>query len=336
MVDNVAITPGTGATVAADDVGGVLHQRVKTTWGPDGTANDADVASGKPLPVQLRGSDGTDRSNSLPVTIASAGVASGAIASGAVASGAFASGALASGAVSSGAFASGALASGSIAAGAIAAGATSIAENEDVASADGDRGVKVLFKRVDAPANSSGTDGDYEQPQMSAGALWVHDIGGTYTGGVIDVTRPANTTAYTANDVWSDSTSAPTSGGYTITSAARKSGGSGILTDMFITSSAVPGTLLQGEIHIFNQAATNVNDNSAWALSDSEAKTRVGVVAFTLLADANNSYYHATNLNYGFTCVGTANLRYLIKVKNAYTPASGEVLSILPKIIYVD
>jgi hypothetical protein len=59
-----------------------------------------------------------------------------------------------------------------LSAGAIPAGATNIAENEDVASADGDRGVKMLFKRLDTPANSSGTDGDYEQPQMSAGRLW--------------------------------------------------------------------------------------------------------------------------------------------------------------------
>ncbi len=112
MTDNVAVTPGTGATVATDDIGGVQYQRVKATWGPDGTANDADTATGKPLPVQLRGSDGTDRSNLLPVSIASGGVASGAIASGAIASGALASGALASGAVASGAFASGSIADG--------------------------------------------------------------------------------------------------------------------------------------------------------------------------------------------------------------------------------
>lgn len=68
MVDNVAITAGTGTIIAADDVGGILHQRTKTGWGPDGTFNDADVASGKPLPVQLRGSDGTDRSNLLPIS----------------------------------------------------------------------------------------------------------------------------------------------------------------------------------------------------------------------------------------------------------------------------
>jgi hypothetical protein len=46
MADNVAITPGTGATVAADDIGGVLHQRVKISVGADGTAADWPVGSG--------------------------------------------------------------------------------------------------------------------------------------------------------------------------------------------------------------------------------------------------------------------------------------------------
>lgn len=42
MADNVAITPGTGATVAADDVGGlgILWQRMKLGLGPDGSALD--------------------------------------------------------------------------------------------------------------------------------------------------------------------------------------------------------------------------------------------------------------------------------------------------------
>lgn len=59
MVDNVAITPGAGVTVAADDIGsGVLAQRVKPVWGPDGTGNDVDVASGKALPTQIRSATG--------------------------------------------------------------------------------------------------------------------------------------------------------------------------------------------------------------------------------------------------------------------------------------
>lgn len=54
MADNVAITPGTGATVAADDVGGVLYQRVKIAVGADGSATDlahGSAAAASSLPV---------------------------------------------------------------------------------------------------------------------------------------------------------------------------------------------------------------------------------------------------------------------------------------------
>ena len=49
MADNVGYTPGTGATVAADDIGGVLHQRVKIGIGADGSATD--VSSANPMPI---------------------------------------------------------------------------------------------------------------------------------------------------------------------------------------------------------------------------------------------------------------------------------------------
>jgi hypothetical protein len=58
LVDNVAITAGSGTAIAADDIGSVFYQRVKVNWGPDGTANEADTATGKPLPVQLRSATG--------------------------------------------------------------------------------------------------------------------------------------------------------------------------------------------------------------------------------------------------------------------------------------
>jgi hypothetical protein len=41
MADNVLVTPGSGETVAADDIGGVKWQRVKLGVGADGTASDA-------------------------------------------------------------------------------------------------------------------------------------------------------------------------------------------------------------------------------------------------------------------------------------------------------
>ena len=50
MVDNVGLTPGAGALIAADDIGGVLYERVKVTIGPDGV-NNGDVSSANPMPV---------------------------------------------------------------------------------------------------------------------------------------------------------------------------------------------------------------------------------------------------------------------------------------------
>lgn len=54
----------------------------------------------------------------------------------------------------------------------LTAGATSMVKLEDVASADGDAGTPAMAVRKATPANTSGTDGDYEMLQMSAGRLW--------------------------------------------------------------------------------------------------------------------------------------------------------------------
>lgn len=55
MADNIDITPGTGKTVATDEVtidGASAHvQRVKVTWGAAGSASDASASN--PLPVTL-------------------------------------------------------------------------------------------------------------------------------------------------------------------------------------------------------------------------------------------------------------------------------------------
>jgi len=53
MADNVGYTPGSGATVAADDIGGVLHQRVKVGIGADGAA--VDVSDANPMPMAAYG-----------------------------------------------------------------------------------------------------------------------------------------------------------------------------------------------------------------------------------------------------------------------------------------
>lgn len=69
----------------------------------------------------------------------------------------------------------------------IAAGTTTIGKAEDAASADADVGVPAMAVRKATPANTSGTDGDYEFLQMSAGRLWA--------SATIDAALPAGTNA---------------------------------------------------------------------------------------------------------------------------------------------
>lgn len=63
MADNVAITAGSGTTIAADDIGGVLHQRVKISQGADGAATD--VSASAPLQVSLANTG----ANATPVVV---------------------------------------------------------------------------------------------------------------------------------------------------------------------------------------------------------------------------------------------------------------------------
>jgi len=145
------------------------------------------------------------------------------------------------------------------------------------------------------------------------------------------ITRPNDTNAYAANDAFANSTSAPTTGGFTFTSAARASGGSGTITDAVISASAA--TRYQGEVWIFDQAITATNDNAALSVSDSDILTLVGVIPFdTSDVNAANAISYVTGLNIGYTCIGTANLRFLVKIMTAITPAAQEVLAIRIKV----
>lgn len=63
MADNVSITAGSGTTIAADDIAGVLYQRVKISQGADGVATD--VSSAAPLHVTLANTG----ANATPVVV---------------------------------------------------------------------------------------------------------------------------------------------------------------------------------------------------------------------------------------------------------------------------
>lgn len=84
----------------------------------------------------------------------------------------------------------------------LTAGAASIGKAEDVASADADVGVPAMAIRKATPANISGTDGDYEMLQVSAGRLWA--------SATIDAALPAGTNVIGHAIIDSGSTTAVT------------------------------------------------------------------------------------------------------------------------------
>lgn len=150
------------------------------------------------------------------------------------------------------------------------------------------------------------------------------------------VTRPSDTNVYAALDCYSNSTSAPTAGGFTFTGAARASGKSVILTDIVIVNSNPAATTLQATLFVYDTAVTAVNDNAVFTVSDSEALTMVAKIPFTMQVGAANNHVHLQNLNIGVTTVASADLRFIIRVENAYTPASAETLTFRAKFVPVD
>lgn len=63
MADNVAITAGSGVSIASDDIGGVQYQRVKIAQGADGVG--VDVSSAAPLQVSLANTG----ANATPIVV---------------------------------------------------------------------------------------------------------------------------------------------------------------------------------------------------------------------------------------------------------------------------
>jgi hypothetical protein len=196
---------------------------------------------------------------------------------------------------------------------------------DDLGASGKAQGVKVVL-------GANNTDGGYV---ADANPMPVYVIAKPKTVKV-DVTRPADTTAYAVADAISNSTSAPTSGGFTIANAGRQSGGSCLITDVIVSSDAAPATRLSGEIFIFDQSVTNINDNTAFAVSDTERKNMIAAIPFSLFNLGNNGIAHVTGLSILCTCVGSADLRFLLRARNAYTPASGEVLSFTFKFLQLD
>lgn len=150
------------------------------------------------------------------------------------------------------------------------------------------------------------------------------------------ITRPANTTTYTANTGWCNTTSA-CSTVFSWPTACRASGTAVLIPEIDIYSSANPTLKLQGILWLFSSApGTVINDDATFNIASADFAGLTGGstngLPFTLASSqasgAANSGVALTGATYEAHCSGGTTLYAVVQVVNAYVPASGEVLTV--------
>jgi hypothetical protein len=197
---------------------------------------------------------------------------------------------------------------------AITAGAGTTIATDDVG------GVQYQRVKIGVGADGSATD------VSSAAPL---PVGGLVTRAATELTRPADTTAYTAGDVVSNSTSATTL--IDLASAVRVNGGSGYIVRVDLATDKKSITP-RFRVHFFNASNPTVSvDNAAHRGLYADVAKRLGWVdlpAMTTGTDTTNSTMSRTS-NDGCRLPvvaggATTSLYALLEALDAFTPASGQ------------
>lgn len=151
------------------------------------------------------------------------------------------------------------------------------------------------------------------------------------------VTRPANTTTYTAGDVVGDGAVLE------FVNASARSSEPGIIQQAIISSSAYVSPAPDLELWLFDTTVTADADNAAFTPTDAELATLVGIIDFstttwktgTATAGVNgNMVCVADNLGIPFNTISNQNSIYgVLVVRNAYIPISGEIFTVRLQIL---
>lgn len=148
------------------------------------------------------------------------------------------------------------------------------------------------------------------------------------------ITRPANTTVYTANTGWANAVASAVA--TTFTAACDRNGQQILIPQIDIQVSAAPATKLQGILWLFSAAPTAINDNAAFTLVSADNLALTGNMQgfpFTLTSVQSGAATHSgislVGITYHAQCLtGDTTIRGMVQVVNAYTPTSGEIMTI--------
>jgi len=144
----------------------------------------------------------------------------------------------------------------------------------------------------------------------------------------VTITRPSNTTAYTAGDVVGDTggsailtlSSIGPSGGYILIQSAA----------LIFSDISVPSGMGAFRVHLFNAAPTAVADNAQFDLTSGERAAYMGYIELNAPQDLGSTLY--TQLDYPGRLIKLAaastTLFAEIETRNAYTPVSASTVEL--------
>jgi hypothetical protein len=144
----------------------------------------------------------------------------------------------------------------------------------------------------------------------------------------VSITRPSNTTAYTAGDVVGDTggsailtlSNIGPSGGYILIQSAA----------LVFSDISVPGGMGAFRIHLYSSSPTAIADNAQFDLVSGDRAAYMGYIDFSAPQDLGSTIY--TQLDYPGRLIKLAaastTLFAEIETRNAYTPVSASTVEL--------
>ena len=142
------------------------------------------------------------------------------------------------------------------------------------------------------------------------------------------ITRPSNTTAYTAGDVVGDT------GGSAIISltAAGPTAGFVIIQSISLvfSDSTVPSGMGAFRVHMYSASPTAIADNAAFDLLSGDRATYMGYIDLPAPQDLGSSLYTQTDYPGRLVKLAAASTTLFVELetRGAYTPVSASTVSI--------
>ena len=147
-------------------------------------------------------------------------------------------------------------------------------------------------------------------------------------------TRPADTTAYTANDQVANSTSAPVAG--TITSIVRGTGMGAVVLGATLLKSTNVTTNASFRARLFSAAPVMANDNAAYSPALASLALCLGHIDFSVpIAGADCVRFVGTLYSDRIAIANLAatTLWWNLQALGAYTPGSAEAFSLILSLV---